>query len=39
MGVCAQHDRLAPWLLLPYLVWVGSAAVPNWAVVRLNATF
>jgi tryptophan-rich sensory protein len=37
--VCAQHDRWAPWLLVPYLIWVGFAAILNLAVVRLNAPF
>jgi tryptophan-rich sensory protein len=39
MVVCARHDGLAPWLLLPYLVWVGFAGWLNLAVVRLNAPF
>jgi translocator protein len=39
MVVCARHDGLAPWLLLPYLLWVGFAARLNLAVVRLNAPF
>lgn len=39
MAVCALHDRWAPWLLLPYLVWVSFAAWLNLAVVRLNGPF
>jgi len=39
MAVCAAHDRWSPWLLLPYLLWVGFAAYLNLAVVRLNGPF
>jgi len=39
IGLCAAHDAWAPWLLLPYLVWVGFAACLNRAVVRLNGPF
>jgi translocator protein len=39
IAVCAQHDRWAPWLLVPYLIWVSFAAALNLAVVRLNAPF
>jgi translocator protein len=31
-----RGDRLAGWLLLPYLLWVGFAAALNAAVVQLN---
>lgn len=34
-----RRDRVAGWLLLPYLAWVGFAGVLNWAVVRLNSPF
>lgn len=34
-----RHSRLAPWLLLPYLLWVTVAGMLNLAVVRLNAPF
>jgi benzodiazapine receptor len=30
-------DRLAGWLFLPYLVWVGYAAALNFSIWRLNA--
>jgi len=39
IGLFALHDSLAPWLMLPYLVWVGFAAYLNLAVVRLNSPF
>ena len=29
----------SPWLLVPYLVWVGFAGVLNWKVVELNEPF
>lgn len=32
----AQVDRLAAWLLVPYLAWVGYAAALNLAIWRLN---
>ena len=32
----ARRDRLAPWLLLPYLAWVGFAAILNLAIWRMN---
>ncbi len=34
-----RHSRLAPWLLLPYIVWVTFAGLLNWEIVRLNAPF
>lgn len=34
---CRRHSRLAALLLLPYLLWVGVAALLNWELVRLNA--
>jgi tryptophan-rich sensory protein len=39
LGLFALHDSLAPWLVLPYLVWVSFAACLNLAVVRLNSPF
>jgi tryptophan-rich sensory protein len=36
---CKPRSRLAPWLLLPYLLWVTLAGFLNLAVVRLNAPF
>ncbi len=36
---CGRRSQLAPWLLLPYLVWVTIAGLLNLAVVRLNAPF
>ena len=39
MAVSARRDRAAGWLLVPYLAWVGFAAVLNWSVVRLNGPF
>ena len=35
----ARGSRVAPWLLVPYLVWVGFAAVLNWKIVELNMPF
>lgn len=39
MVVSGRRDRVAGWLLVPYLAWVGFAGVLNWSVVRLNAPF
>jgi translocator protein len=36
---CRRHSRVAPWLLLPYLLWVTIAGLLNLAVVRLNGPF
>ncbi|WP_092501130.1 TspO/MBR family protein [Meinhardsimonia xiamenensis] len=36
MATALQIDRLAGWLLAPYLGWVSFAAVLNWAFWRLN---
>ncbi len=36
---CRRHSRRAALLLLPYLAWVGVAALLNWEIVRLNAPF
>jgi tryptophan-rich sensory protein len=35
----AAYSSLAPWLLLPYLLWVAFAVVLNAAIVRMNAPF
>ncbi|MCX7373132.1 MAG: tryptophan-rich sensory protein [Alphaproteobacteria bacterium] len=37
--VTARFNRVAPWLLVPYLLWVGFAGVLNLAIVRLNGPF
>jgi translocator protein len=31
-----RHDRVAGWLLVPYLLWVSFASLLNGAIVRLN---
>lgn len=36
---CRRFSTVAPWLLLPYLLWVTAAGALNLAVVRLNAPF
>jgi tryptophan-rich sensory protein len=36
MRAFAMHDRLAAWLLAPYLAWVSFAAALNLAVWRMN---
>jgi tryptophan-rich sensory protein len=36
---CRRHSRIAPYLLLPYILWVTLAGVLNLAVVRLNGPF
>jgi translocator protein len=36
---CGRHSRIAPWLLLPYCLWVTVAGFLNLAVVRLNGPF
>ena len=28
--------RIAAWLMLPYLLWLGFAAVLNWRIMELN---
>lgn len=35
----APYSAAAPWLLAPYLVWVGFATYLNYAIVRLNRPF
>lgn len=37
MALFARIDRLAAWLLAPYLAWVAYAAALNFAIWRLNA--
>lgn len=37
--VCWRQSRAAGLLLLPYLAWVGFAALLNWRIVQLNAPF
>ena len=32
-------ERRAPWVLVPYVLWVSFAAVLNWKIVQLNAPF
>jgi len=32
----ARSSAYAPWLLAPYLAWVGFAGVLNWTILRLN---
>lgn len=39
MLALSRHSRKASLLLLPYLLWVGVAAVLNAATVRLNGPF
>jgi len=37
--VVGRHSGLGALLLVPYLVWVGTAAMLNWSIVRLNGPF
>ncbi|MHB8285628.1 MAG: TspO/MBR family protein, partial [Caulobacteraceae bacterium] len=39
MAGLAPYSHLAPWLLLPYLLWVAFAVVLNAVIVRMNAPF
>lgn len=39
MLVVGRTSAVAPWLLVPYLVWVGFAVYLNWAILRLNGRF
>jgi len=39
MLITRRHSAVAPWFLLPYLLWVGFAGVLNLAVMRLNGPF
>lgn len=34
-----RWDDLAPWLIVPYFVWVSFAAALNWKIVQLNKPF
>jgi translocator protein len=34
-----RGSRVAPWLLLPYLLWVSFASILNLKIVQLNAPF
>ena len=34
-----RFNRLGAWLLMPYLVWVATAAALNWGTVKLNGPF
>ncbi|MBS4049491.1 MAG: tryptophan-rich sensory protein [Alphaproteobacteria bacterium] len=36
MAAFARHDRIAAWLLLPYLLWVSFAAYLTFAIWQLN---
>ena len=35
----APYSAAAPWLLLPYLLWVAFAAYLNFVIVRMNESF
>jgi translocator protein len=37
--VLTRFAKPAAWLLVPYLVWVTTAALLNWQIVRLNGPF
>jgi tryptophan-rich sensory protein len=37
--MAARHDRLAGWLIVPYISWVSFAGFLNLAIVRLNGPF
>jgi benzodiazapine receptor len=39
MVIVSSGSDLAPWLLLPYLLWVAFAAILNATIVRLNRPF
>jgi tryptophan-rich sensory protein len=39
MIVLGRSARIAGWLLLPYLIWVGFAGYLNWVIVQLNGPF
>jgi benzodiazapine receptor len=39
MVIVSSYSTLAPWLLLPYLLWVAFAAILNANIVRLNHPF
>lgn len=35
----APYSPTAPWLMVPYLLWVSFAAFLNWTIVRMNPPF
>ncbi|MEP7296621.1 MAG: TspO/MBR family protein [Burkholderiales bacterium] len=37
--VLARYAKSAAWMLVPYLVWVMTAALLNWQTVKLNGPF
>ncbi len=39
MWVSRRHAKIAPWFLLPYLLWVSFAGALNLAITRLNGPF
>lgn len=39
MFALRRSATVAPWLLMPYLVWVSIASVLNWYTVHLNGPF
>ena len=39
IAIVRRRDRVAAWLLVPYLAWVTYAATVNYGVVYLNAPF
>lgn len=36
MALFAQRDRIAAWLMVPYLLWVSFATLLNWTLLSLN---
>ena len=39
IAVFGAQSPLAGWLLVPYLLWVATAAYLNWRVIKLNGPF
>lgn len=39
IAICGQIDRLAGWLLVPYITWVSFATFLNLTIVKLNRPF
>ncbi len=37
--ICGRVDRLAGWLLVPYIAWVSFATFLNFTIVKLNRPF
>lgn len=37
--ISGRYSTPAPWLVVPYLLWVTAAAVLNWQVIELNGPF